>query len=205
VLLVAAVASIWPLRHAGTALVVTREIDQPDAIVSLASHEWERLPDAAALGRRAPHAKVVLSQPISLNPYNCHDCGHRVERLVAAGIDARRIELMDRKVYRTLDEAEAFKEWAAPRGVRSVVVVTSPYHTARALASFEHVLKGTGIVVGVHPASASPAELRGPGDPGARSAGRNLNGQEADAAQEAADATAASWLLSAGASFRRAA
>ena len=96
-LLVAAVASIWPLRHAGTALVVTREIDQPDAIVSLASHEWERLPDAAALGRRAPHAKVVLSQPISLNPYNCHDCGHRVERLVAAGIDAKRIELMDRE------------------------------------------------------------------------------------------------------------
>jgi uncharacterized SAM-binding protein YcdF (DUF218 family) len=157
-LLVAAVASIWPLRHAGTALVVTREIDQPDAIVSLASHEWERLPDAAALARRAPHARVVLSQPISLNPYNCHDCGHRVERLVAAGVDATRIELMDRKVYRTLDEAEAFKEWAAARPVRSVVVVTSPYHTARALASFEHVLDGTGIVVGVHPASASPAE-----------------------------------------------
>ena len=55
---------------------------------------------------------------------------------------------MDRKVYRTLDEAEAFKAWAAGRQVGSVVVVTSPYHTARALASFRHVLNGTGIAVG---------------------------------------------------------
>ena len=158
--LVLAAASIWPLRHAGTALVVVQEIDQPDAIVSLASHEWERLPTAAALARRAPKAIVVLSQPLNLNAYNCHDCGHRIDRLVAAGVEATRIELMDRKVYRTLDEAEAFKAWAAGRQVNSVVVVTSPYHTARALDSFRHVLNGTGIAVGVQPAAGSPAEPR---------------------------------------------
>ena len=66
----------------------TAEIDQPDAIVSLASHEWERLPEAAALARRAPKAIVVLSQPINLNAFNCHDCEHRVDRLVAAGVAA---------------------------------------------------------------------------------------------------------------------
>jgi len=155
-----AALSVWPLRHAGTALVITRDIDQPDAIVSLASHEWERLPDTAALARLAPKARVVLSQPISLNAFNCHDCGHRIDLLVAAGVSPDRIELMHRKVYRTLDEAQAFKEWAAGRDVRSVMVVTSPYHTARSLASFRHVLSGTGIAVGVHPAAASPAEPR---------------------------------------------
>ncbi|MEO7273381.1 MAG: YdcF family protein [Vicinamibacterales bacterium] len=160
VFLLLAVASIWPLRQAGTALVVVREIDQPDAIVSLASHEWERLPDAAALARRAPKATVVLSQPIAVNAFNCHDCGHRLDRLVAAGVEPTRIALMERKVFRTLDEAQAFKEWAAGRQVRSVMVVTSPYHTARALASFRHVLSGTGIAVGVHPAAGSPAEPR---------------------------------------------
>lgn len=154
------VAALWPLRHAGTALVVTREIDQPDAIVSLASHEWERLPDAAALARRAPNATVVLSQPIAPNAFNCHDCGHRLDRLAAAGVAPTRVAFLERKVYRTLDEAQAFKEWAAGRPVRSVVVVTSPYHTARALASFRTVLSGTGIAVGVHPAAGSPAEPR---------------------------------------------
>jgi len=160
VLVLVAAASIWPLRHAGTALVIAREIDRPDAIVSLASHEWERLPEAAALARRAPDARVVLSQPIAVNAFNCHDCSNRLDRLVAAGVERTRIEVMDRKVYRTLDEAEAFKAWAAGRAVRSVVVVTSPYHTARALASFRHVLSGTGIAVGVHAAAGSPAEPR---------------------------------------------
>ena len=153
-------ASIWPLREAGTALVIAREIDQPDAIVSLASHEWERLPDAAALARQAPKAMVVLSLPIAPNAFNCHGCGDRLDWLVAAGVEPARIALMERKVYRTLDEAQAFKEWAAGRPVRSVMVVTSPYHTARALASFRQVLSGTGIAVGVHPASGSPAQPR---------------------------------------------
>jgi len=153
-------ASIWPLRHAGTALVTVQEIDQPDAIISLASHEWERLPETAVLARQAPKARVVLSEPISVNAFNCHDCSHRLDRLVASGVEPTRVEVMDRKVYRTLDEAEAFRAWAAGRGVRSVVVVTSPYHTVRALASFRHVLDGTGIAVGVHPAAGSPADPR---------------------------------------------
>src|SRR5512146_2396106 len=34
------------LPDAGTALVVSQPVDNPDAIVSLASHEWERLPEA---------------------------------------------------------------------------------------------------------------------------------------------------------------
>ena len=154
-----AVASIWPLRHAGTALVIATPIDRPDAIVSLASHEWERLPDAAALARGAPNAKVLLSQPIALNAFNCHDCGHRVDRLVAAGV-----QRPDRA-----DGREGLSDAGRGRGVQgvgggascaSVVIVTSPYHTVRALASFRHVLNGTGIAVGVHPATGSPAEPR---------------------------------------------
>jgi uncharacterized SAM-binding protein YcdF (DUF218 family) len=152
------VPAAWMFRHAGTALVVAEEIDRPDAIVSLASHEWERLPDAAALASRAPAAKVLLTQPIAVNTFNCHDCGHRIDRLVAAGVAKDRIELLPRKVYRTLDEAQAVREWATQHGAKSVVVVTSPYHTRRALASFRRALVGTGIAVGVHPASGSPAE-----------------------------------------------
>ena len=156
--MIVAAASIWPLRHAGTALVMASEIDQPDAIVSLASHEWERLPEAAALAARAPRARVLLSEPIKVNAFNCYDCANRVERLVHAGVAKERIDFLPRKVYRTLDEAQAFREWAQAHGVRSVVVVTSPYHTRRALGSFRHILLGTGIAVGVRPSPASPAE-----------------------------------------------
>ena len=159
-LLVAALPAVWLVRHAGTALIIDEEIDRPDAIVSLASHEWERLPDTALLAQRAPEARVLLTQPIKVNAFNCHDCANRVDRLVAAGVARERIDLLPRKVYRTLDEAQAVREWAAEQGIRSIVVVTSPYHTSRALACFRHVLLGTGIAVGIHPAGGSPAEPR---------------------------------------------
>jgi uncharacterized SAM-binding protein YcdF (DUF218 family) len=152
------VPGIWTARQAGTALVVTDLIDRPDAIVSLASHEWERLPAAAALAGREPGARVLLTQPIALNAYNCYGCGERVERLIEAGVAKERIELLPRKVYRTLDEAQAVREWALAHGAKSVMVVTSPYHTRRSLAAFRYALKGTGIAVGVYPSPGSPAD-----------------------------------------------
>jgi uncharacterized SAM-binding protein YcdF (DUF218 family) len=152
VALAAAVLLAVALRHAGTALIVAEEIATPDAIVSLASHEWERLPAAAALARRAPEARVLLTVPMAVNAYNCHGCADRIGRLEAAGVARDRIEVLRRAVYRTTDEAEAFREWAGLHRPRSVVVVTSPYHTRRALASFRKALAGTGIAVGIHPA-----------------------------------------------------
>jgi uncharacterized SAM-binding protein YcdF (DUF218 family) len=146
---------LWAVRDAGTALVAHVELDRPDAIVSLASHEWERLPAAAALALKNPSAKVLLTVPIAANPFNCHDCGHRVDRLVAAGVARKRIVMLPRRVFRTRDEAEAVREWAPRHGVRSVMVVTSAYHTRRALDTFRNMLAGTGIAVGVYPAGLS--------------------------------------------------
>jgi uncharacterized SAM-binding protein YcdF (DUF218 family) len=149
---------LWAVRDAGTALVAHVELDRPDAIVSLASHEWERLPAAAALALKNPSAKVLLTVPIAANPFNCHDCGHRVDRLVAAGVARKRIVMLPRRVFRTRDEAEAVREWAPRHGVRSVMVVTSAYHTRRALDTFRNMLAGTGIAVGVYPAGLSNVE-----------------------------------------------
>jgi uncharacterized SAM-binding protein YcdF (DUF218 family) len=149
---------LWAVRDAGTALLVNVELDRPDAIVSLASHEWERLPAAAALALKNPSAKVLLTVPIAANPFNCHDCYHRIDRLVAAGVDEDRIVILPHRVFRTRDEAEAVREWAGSHGLRSVMVVTSAYHTRRALDTFWNMLAGTGIAVGVYPAGLSDVE-----------------------------------------------
>jgi hypothetical protein len=45
----------------------------------LASHEWERLPAAAALARRYPDALVLITVPRVVNEYNCHRCDERVD------------------------------------------------------------------------------------------------------------------------------
>lgn len=155
---VTVVACAAALPYAGSALVVSSPLSSPDAIVSLASHEWERLPAASELAHRYPHAFVVLTLPQPVTQFNCHDCVHRAERLMNAGVAVGRIRVVPLSLGGTYGEAMAVRGLVTEHELRSVLVVTSPYHTSRSLATFRQVLGGTGAAVGVVPASrTSPA------------------------------------------------
>jgi uncharacterized SAM-binding protein YcdF (DUF218 family) len=147
-----AAAAPWPLSHAGTALVVSRDLAAPDAIVMLASHEWERLPAAAALARQHPDALVLLTVPIVVTQYNCHLCPDRPSWLAAEGVDPSRIRIVPQRARNTWEEAQAVKAYAALQPFTRLLVVTSAYHTRRAWGTFERVFAGTPIQVGVVPA-----------------------------------------------------
>jgi uncharacterized SAM-binding protein YcdF (DUF218 family) len=151
-------AVVWVGSGAGTALVSQRDLPDPDAILMLASHEWERLPVTADLAQRHPDSVVLLSQPVRPTPENCHLCGERPGWLAALGVERSRIDVMPRRVVNTYDEALAAREYMAARHLRSLLVVTSPYHTRRALATFLTVFGGGGTAIGIRPASeTSPA------------------------------------------------
>ena len=146
------------LPYAGSALVVSSPLSSPDAIVSLASHEWERLPATAALARRYPRALVVLTLPQPVTQFNCHDCVHRAERLMNAGIEVGRIRVVPLTLGGTYGEAMAVRGLVTEHHLKSVLVVTSPYHTRRSLLTFRKALRDAGVTVGVAPASrTSPA------------------------------------------------
>ena len=136
-------------RHAGTALLVSAPVADPDAIVALASHEWERLPAAVALARQYPRALVVLTLPESVSVFNCHDCARRPDRLARAGVAPERIRVLPLMAPGTHGEALAVRDFARTAHLGRVVVVTSPYHTRRALATFRHVLRDTVPEVGI--------------------------------------------------------
>lgn len=152
-----AIVVIIAARSAGRALVVTRPIQAPEAILVLASHEWERLPEAAVRAREWPSASVLLSVPRVVTEHNCHRCGERGDWLVTLGVDSSRLRLLPRSVTNTRDEAIAALAFARRHGVRRLLIVTSPYHTRRALAAFEDVFNGSGVQVGVQPSSAYSA------------------------------------------------
>jgi uncharacterized SAM-binding protein YcdF (DUF218 family) len=141
----------WALV-AGSWLVIAVPLDEPDAIVSLASHEWERLPEAAAASARYPRATVLLTRPDRVTKYNCHDCEHRVERLVRLGVPRERAEVLQLTAGGTWGEALAVRAAFQARGLHRLLVVTSPYHTRRALGIFRAVFDGGGMVVGIEPA-----------------------------------------------------
>jgi len=151
-LLVAAAAAV---PYAGSAPVVSVPGPSPDAIVSLASHEWERLPATAAQAAAHPRALVVLTVPREVTPYNCHDCVRRPERLIAAGVHASRIRQVSPSENGTYGEALALKTFMHDYNLRRLLVVTSPYHTRRSLNTFTAVFAGTPVSVGIVPASAS--------------------------------------------------
>ena len=155
----AAALVLLVLPGAGTALVVSSPVADPDAIVTLASHEWERLPMAARLAARYPDASLLLTLPQEVNEFNCHDCAGRVGRLVRAGVAEGRIHILPIRSPGTHGEALAVLEFVRRATIRRLVVVTSPYHTRRSLATFRTVLAGAGTRVGIEPATdSSPAQ-----------------------------------------------
>ena len=157
--IVMAALTLLVLKTAGTTLVVDTRIDAPQALLSLGSHEWERLPALADEAHRWQGAAVFLTQPLVPTPHSCHDCPNRPQRLAALGVDRSRVVLLPHRVSNTRDEALAARDECVRRGIRRLLVVSSPYHTLRSRRVFERTFQGTGISVGVIPATAySPAD-----------------------------------------------
>jgi uncharacterized SAM-binding protein YcdF (DUF218 family) len=147
----------WFTPRAGSLLIVREPLADPDAIVSLASHEWERLPEAIELARAYPRSLLILTQPDAVTEFNCHDCSHRVELLVRNGIRADRIKVLPIANPGTHGEAVACRTFVEMEHITRVLIVTSPYHTRRSLAVFRTVFAGTAVQLGIAPASRSPA------------------------------------------------
>lgn len=146
------------VSQAGRALVIERGIGQPDVIVMLASHESERIPAAGALARQHPLSVVLLTVPKEITEYNCQRCAIRADWLAQEGVARTRVHTLPDRTVNTRDEALAvFAHWRRNPFSR-LAVVTSPYHARRSLSMFQTVFAGTGVDVGVYPATmTSPA------------------------------------------------
>jgi uncharacterized SAM-binding protein YcdF (DUF218 family) len=138
--------------NAGHLLVVQRTLSQPDAILSLASHESERLPAAVRLARANVSSRLLLTEPVEPSFYNCSACSVRVAWIASLGLSGDRVHLLERRVTNTYDEAVVARDYCLAAGLSRLVVVTSPYHTRRTLATFIDVFQGTDIQIGVEPA-----------------------------------------------------
>lgn len=154
-----AVGSIVASAPAAGRWLVVERVDgpRPQALLALASHEWERLPALATLARRYPDASVLLTQPVAPTEDNCYRCSERAAWLAGLGVSPQRIHLLGDRGRNTYDEAVAARAFCRERAISRLAVVTSPYHTRRALATFATVFEPS-IAVSVHSvAGHSPA------------------------------------------------
>ena len=163
--LVAVLAWVLLAWVAAEGLIVRASLANADAIVVLSGSNAyvERTKRAAELFHegRAPlvvltndHTRGGWSTALQQNPYFVE---RATEELLKGGVPADKIKIVPGVASSTQSEALLIRDYAAAERLRSVMVVTSGYHSRRALRSLRRSFDGTGVAVGLEPAPAGPA------------------------------------------------
>jgi uncharacterized SAM-binding protein YcdF (DUF218 family) len=134
------------LRFAGEQLVVEDPLERSDAILILSDDNFyaDRATRAAELFRQ-DLAPVVVASGIRLRPYAgiselmTHD-------LMERGVPKEKIVPFPQDADNTKEEAQALKKLVEEKHWKSVIVVTSNYHTRRARYIVSRIF-GQGIMV----------------------------------------------------------
>jgi uncharacterized SAM-binding protein YcdF (DUF218 family) len=150
---------LWPLLTWGGAqlLIVRSEIASADAIVVLSgsSTYLERADWAAKLYREGRAPVIVLTNDNLIsgwdkveerNPF-FYELAAR--ELVKRGVPESRIQVVSNIALGTYEESLGLRDYATAHNLRRLLVVTSAYHSRRALWSMRHASEGSGIEIGI--------------------------------------------------------
>lgn len=149
----------WPLvAWAGAgALIVRAELPRADALVVLSGSGTylERARGAAKLFSDGRAPRIILTNDNERSGWSSEKqrnplfLEREADELVRHGVPSERIEVVAQPVSSTYEEAAALRHYVAAHGLRSILVVTSAYHSRRALWALRHVFRTTGVEVGL--------------------------------------------------------
>ena len=160
---------IWPFAAwAGAkALITEAPLDKADAILVLggAATYKERTHEATRLFFEGRSQRILITNDNHRGPWSSAEQRNLFfyerswEELKNAGVPDENIEVVLKPVAGTYEEAEVIRDYAQQQGLHSILIVTSPYHSRRALWVFSRVFRDTGIRIGLisaRPGSESP-------------------------------------------------
>jgi uncharacterized SAM-binding protein YcdF (DUF218 family) len=159
VVVIVAVAWVLVAWLAATNLIVREPLDHADVIVVLsgsASYE-ERTSLAAELYRRGVARKIILtndnrqggwSKTEERNPFFYERA--RAE-LIGHSVAPDDIIVLPGPVHGTHDEAFVLRGYFDSNSYRSMLVVTSAFHSRRALWTLNRTFAGSGVEIGIEP------------------------------------------------------
>lgn len=155
---------LWPpcAWAAAEFLIVSEPIQKTDAIIVLSGSATfrERAQHAGELFKAGRANRIVLtndnlksgwSMAAQRNPYY-HELAK--EELRRVGVPDENIETMMVPIVGTYDEALKLRDYCEKESLNSIVVVTSAYHSRRALWTFRKVFNETRKQVGIDPVAA---------------------------------------------------
>jgi uncharacterized SAM-binding protein YcdF (DUF218 family) len=152
-------------------LIVKADLPAADAIVifSGSSTYLERADWAAKLFREGRAPLIVLTNDGLIsgwdrreerNPYFYELASRRLQQ---QGVPADRIQLADGRALGTYEESVLIRDHATSHHLKKLLIVTSGYHSRRALWSMLRACEGSGIQVGIDatpPGSQTPSPWR---------------------------------------------
>jgi len=159
----------WLLAWGAARLLVVRApVEHADAILVLSgsSRLAERNHLAAELFRQGRAPRIILTNDnVRLgwdskeerNPF-AYEFARRI--LQSNGVPAERIEVLmqvNGTYGGTYGELELVRGYASQQQLRSLLVVTSAYHSRRAFWTASNLFKGTGVVLGLELVSPTPS------------------------------------------------
>jgi uncharacterized SAM-binding protein YcdF (DUF218 family) len=138
-------------------LVVSAPLQRADAIVVLSGSACllERTQEAADLYNSNVASRVVLTNDnlqgtwSSAEQRNPFFYERARDNLVLTGVPQQRIEVIYEPVTGTYDEVRTVRDYAQAQGFRSILVVTSGYHSRRALWTLQRVFKDSNVEIGL--------------------------------------------------------
>jgi uncharacterized SAM-binding protein YcdF (DUF218 family) len=160
---------IWPLVAWGGAklLITDAPLENADAIVVLggSANYRERSREAAKLMLEGRAPRVLITNDNMTGPWSSADQRNlffyerSLKVITNAGVPANNVEVLMQPVSSTQEEAELVRQYAEEHRLNSVLIVTSAYHSRRALWTFSRAFRDTGICIGlinVKPGDQSP-------------------------------------------------
>jgi uncharacterized SAM-binding protein YcdF (DUF218 family) len=164
------VSAVWTATAWGAArwLKVESELARADALVVLGGSGAyvERTHRAAELWREGRAPKIILTNDYQISGWSVAEQRNPffVERafaeLRAAGVPEEKIEVLTAPATGTYNEATLLRAYATERKLRSLLFVTSAYHSRRALWTLRRVFAGSNVEVGLDSAARADATPR---------------------------------------------
>ena len=167
IILVVIVVWIVVAGVAARCLIVTVPLESADAIVVMsgASAYLERTQKAAQLYREGRAPLVLLTDDQTRGGWNSAQqrnpffVERAMDELIKAGVPQDRIRIVPGFAGSTRDEAILVREYVAgernmeiAHNFQSILVVTSSYHSRRALSILRKTFTGTDVTIGMEPA-----------------------------------------------------
>lgn len=141
---------VGSLAAVGHALRVEDPLAPADAIVSVSGDAGPRVRTAVALWRQG-YAPVIVFSGAARDPESVSSAEIMKREAMRLGVPGERI-LLEEGSSTTQQNAEKVAELLPSVGLRSAILVTSPYHQRRAAMHFEREFESAGLELRNYPA-----------------------------------------------------